>query len=85
MTVCADTLCKRYVPIGASREQNTIYEQICHDGCGISGGPLEVTNNEQFRGCAAKDNNGTCKHCRHDYRVHMHMTYTVSVVEKEFL
>ena len=85
MTVCADTQCKRYVRIGTSREQNTIYEQICHDSCGISGVPLEVTNNEQLRGCAAMDNNGKCKHCRHDYRVHMHMTYTVSVVEKEFL
>ena len=29
--------------------------------------------------------NGTCRHCKHDYRDHMHMTYTTSLVQKTFL
>ena len=83
-TVCAAEECKKYVNIGKSRERNTIYEQVCHDHCNLSGVPVETTNNEQLRGCAAMSN-GNCQRCRHDYRVHMHITYTADLVEKEFL
>ena len=84
MTVCAAETCKRYVNIGKSRERNTIYEQVCHDHCNLSGVPVETTNNEQLRGCAAMYD-GNCQHCSHDYRVHMHLTYTTNLVEREFL
>ena len=86
MTVCAAEECKRYVPVGKSAESNTVYEQICHSHCYLSGVPVETTNNEQLRGCAAMFN-GYCTNskCKHDYRLHMHMTYTADVVEKEFL
>ena len=84
MTVCADEKCKRYVNIGKSRERNTIYEQVCHNHCGLSGVPVETTNNEQLFGCAAMSG-GICKQCGHTYRVHMHMTYTINLVERQFL
>ena len=84
MTVCAAETCKKYVNIGKSRERNTVYQQICHDHCYLSGVPVETTNNEQLRSCAAMSG-GDCKQCRHNYRVHMHITYTAILVEKEFL
>ena len=84
MTVCAHEDCKKYVPIGKSREMNTVYEQICHHHCYLSGVPVEVTNNEQLYGCAAMSG-GNCNLCNHSYRVHMHVTYTTTTVEKEFL
>ena len=84
MTVCAHEYCKKYVPIGKSREMNTVYEQICHHHCYLSGVPVEVTNNEQLYGCAAMSG-GNCKFCEHSYRVHMHITYTTTTVEREFL
>jgi len=84
MTVCAAEECKKYVNIGKSRERNTVYQQVCHDHCHLSGVPVETTNNEQLSGCAAMFN-GNCRLCRHNYRVHMHITYTASLVEKEFL
>ena len=84
MTVCADERCKRYVDIGFSREKNTVYKQICHPHCYLSGVPSETTNNEQLRCCRAMSG-GNCTECGHDYRVHMHITYSATVVEKEFL
>ena len=84
MTVCADEKCKRYVNIGKSRERNTIYEQVCHDDCGLSGVPVETTNNEQLYHCAAMSG-GICEQCGHTYKVHMHMTYTITLVERQFL
>ena len=85
MTVCAAEECKRYEFIGESRERNTIYAQICHDHCNIRA-PVETTNNEQLRGCAAmSDGKCTRPKCRHDFRVHMHITYKTTVVEEEFL
>ena len=84
-TVCAAEECKEYVNIGKSRERNTIYQQVCHDHCNLSGVPVETTNNEQLRGCAAMSADGNCEECLHDYRVHMHITYTTNLVEREFL
>ena len=84
MTVCAAEECKKYVNIGKSRERNTIYEQICHNHCHLSGVPVETTNNDQLRNCAAMSD-GNCRQCGHNYRVHMHITYTATLKEKEFL
>lgn len=50
----------------------------------LEGIPVETTNNHQLYECRAMDN-GTCRHCKHDYRDHMHMTYTTSLVEATFL
>ena len=86
MTVCAAESCKRYVNVGKSRERNTVYEQVCHDHCYLSGVPVETTNDEQLRGCAAMSD-GKCTQCRFncDYTFHMHITYTTDLVEQEFL
>ncbi len=86
MTVCAAETCKKYVNIGRSRERNTIYQQICHHHCYLSGVPVETTNNEQLRNCRAMSG-GNCTQCRHscNYALHMHITYTATLVEKEFL
>ena len=84
MTVCAHKQCKKYVPIGKSREMNTVYEQICHRQCYLSGVPVEVTNNEQLFRCSAMSD-GKCKYCGHSYNVHMHITYTTKTVEEEVL
>ena len=84
MTVCAAETCKKYVNVGKSRERNTVYQQVCHDHCKLPGVPVETANNDQLRGCAAMLL-GYCKRCTHNYRVHMHLTYTTNLVEREFL
>ncbi len=86
VTVCAAEECKNYVNIGKSRERNTVYNQICHDHCRVSGVPVETTNNQQLRRCAAMHKlDGNCTKCGHNYTLHMHITYTTTIVEKEFL
>ncbi len=83
-TVCAAEGCKRYVNVGESAERNTLYPQICHTHCYLKGIPFETTNNEQLRDCKAMSG-GNCTVCKHDFRFHMHITYTATLVEKEFL
>ena len=84
ITVCTHEDCKEYKLIGKSKQLETIYTQICHKPCSLKGVPVETTNNEQLHHCRAMAN-GTCRHCKHDYRDHMHMTYTTSLVQKTFL
>ena len=84
ITVCTHQNCREYKLIGKSKQQETIFSQICHDHCYLKGIPNETTNNPQIYNCRAMAN-GRCKHCKHDYRDHMHMTYTTSLVEAIFL
>ena len=84
MTVCAAEGCKKYVNVGESGVRDTVYPQICHGHCSLSGVAVETTNNEQLRSCRAMSG-GKCRECGHDYRFHMHITYTTTLVEKEFL
>ena len=84
MTVCAASACKRYVPIGKSGQQNTVYEQVCHNHCNLSGVPIETTNNDQLHRCWAMTD-GVCRVCGHNCREHMHIRYTANVVVREFL
>ena len=84
ITVCADEKCKEYQCVGKSRERQTIYKTVCHDHCHLKGVPIETTNNEKLYGCAAMSK-GKCKHCQHNYKLHMHMTYTTTIREKTFL
>ncbi len=85
MTVCTDEACKQYVYVGNSAERNTIYPQICHHHCNLQGVPVQTTNNEQLRGCQAMAGGENCTQCKHNYRLHMHQTYTAKTVEKVFL
>lgn len=84
MTVCAGQECKTYVSIGEDRVMRTVYNQICHDHCYLSGVPVETINNEKLYGCAAM-HIGFCSKCYHSYKFHMHITYKTNLVEKEFL
>ena len=84
ITVCTHKDCTEYKLIGKSKQQETIFKQICHERCYLKGIPSETTNNPQIYNCRAMVK-GRCKHCKHDYRDHMHMTYTTSLVEAIFL
>ena len=84
MTVCAGQGCKTYVNVGEDRVRHTVYNQICHDHCYLSGVPYETINNEKLRDCKAMKND-LCSKCSHSYKVHMHITYKTSLVQNEFL
>ena len=84
MTACAGDKCKKYVNVGKSMETQTIYPEICHDHCYLRGIPTETTNNDRLYHCAAM-NGGNCRKCGCNYQFHMHITYTTTLVEKEFL
>ncbi|XP_063960604.1 uncharacterized protein LOC129268891 [Lytechinus pictus] len=85
-TVCAAPECVRYVPVGQSKVQNTVYDTICHNRCGRKGVPVETTGNPELARCAAMKSE-YCKrsNCRHSYKQHMHVTYDVMITEREFL
>ena len=86
ITVCTHKDCTEYKLIGKSKQQETIFKQICHEPCyEVKGIPVEATNIQQLYQCEAMAASGRCKYCKHDYRDHMHMTYTTSLVEKTFL
>ena len=84
ITVCTHEKCKEYRHVGKSKERQTIYKTVCHDHCHLQGIPLETTNNDQLLRCRAMVE-GNCTKCHHDYRLHMHMTYTTKIKEKTFL
>ena len=84
ITVCADEKCKEYQYVGKTFERQTIYKTVCHPHCYLEGVPIETTNNERLYGCLAM-NKGICKNCQHNYKLHMHMTYTTTIREKTFL
>ena len=85
MTVCTHRDCVRYVPVGESRHQNTVYDTICHHHCYLTGIPKETTNNPDLIGCAAFGGCGNTCSCGHGYLIHMHITYKTTIVEMEFL
>ena len=85
ITVCTHQDCTEYKLIGKSMQQEAIFPQICHDHCDeVKGILVETANIQQLYQCRAMAN-GICKHCKHDYRNHMHITYTTSLVEATFL
>ena len=86
ITVCTHQDCRQYKLIGKSMQQETIFSQVCHDHCYLEGIPIETTNNPRLYHCGVMAK-GRCRvrDCKHDYRDHMHMTYTTSLVEATFL
>ena len=85
-TVCADPRCIRYVQVGESRVQNTVYSQICHHHCNLTGVPTETTNDGRLRSCKAmKPSRTYCSFCGHHYTVHMHITYSTEIFRENFL
>ncbi len=86
MTVCTHKECVRYVPVGESRHQNIVYVTVCHGHCYVKGIQTEMTNNPNLSKCQAFNNYGQpCSNCGHDFKIHMHITYTTTIVETEFL
>ena len=86
ITVCTHKDCREYKLIGKSKQQEAIFKQICHEPCyEVKGIPVATSNIQQLYQCQAMAASGRCKYCKHDYRDHMHMTYTTSVVEATFL
>ncbi|XP_041472269.1 uncharacterized protein LOC121421583 [Lytechinus variegatus] len=83
-TVCAAPECVKYVPVGQTKVQNTVYETICHPHCYLEGVPIETTGNPQLAKCWAMTNQ-YCRICTHSYQQHMHLTYEIQLKEKEFL
>ena len=84
ITVCADPNCKKYEYIGETRKRVPTYPQICDEPCKLKGVTFEATNRHQLYRCKVM-RDGKCSKCNHDYRVHMHLNYTTTLVEKEFL
>ena len=84
ITVCAHEDCKEYQHVGKSMERQTNYKTVCHNHCYLQGVALETTNNDQLYRCRAMAE-GNCTKCQHNYRFHMHMTYTTTIKEKIFL
>ena len=83
-TVCTHKDCTDYKHIGKSMEVQTLYKTECHPHCYLKGVPTETINNEQLYRCAAMCN-GICQNCHHNYKLHMHMTYTTNLRETTFL
>ena len=84
-TVCAHVDCRKYEYIGETREKITTFPQIYHDRCPLADVQVDTTNNEKLSDCKVMSNDGDCKKCTHNYKAHMHITYTTTIVEKEFL
>ncbi|XP_072022743.1 uncharacterized protein [Amphiura filiformis] len=88
-TVCTDSKCITFVPVGRSSIQNTVYQQVCHDGCQLEGIPTEVANDQRLQKCwciwteDAPPN--MCSQCGHHYTTHMHITYGTEIHKEEFL
>ncbi|XP_041471857.1 uncharacterized protein LOC121421261 [Lytechinus variegatus] len=85
-TVCAAPECVKYVHVGQSKVQNTVYDTICHHRCRLKGVPVETTSNPQLARCWAMESE-YCKHsnCEHSYKQHMHVTYEIMITERDFL
>ena len=89
-TVCADSQCVKYISIGEHGVQNTVYGQICHGRCKLTGIPTETTNDPRLQNCwcvKTKENDHAvdCHQCGHHYTKHMHITYDTKIFAVEFL
>lgn len=51
-----------------------VYKQVCHERCYLKNVPKDKIGDPQLEGCEAMDS-GKCRHCGHEFRVHMHVTY----------
>ena len=82
-TVCSAIGCKKYVPLEPGQRE-AVYPQICHDRCDcVLGVAVATTNIEELRDCSVLSG-GNCSKYGHDYRPHMHLSFTNDLVEKDF-
>jgi len=63
-----------------------VYKTWCHEHCFLGGSVRpEVVGDERLIGCSAMNSNNNCKRCGHSYNIHMHRTYDMLKVRKDFL
>ena len=90
-TVCTHPDCIEYIPAGKDSLMQTNYKQQCHIHCGLSGVPTETVGDSRLQRCSAMtagicgSNNHNTNACGHSYQHHMHRTYDLQVVSKQFL
>ena len=62
------------------------YKQHCHPHCYLEGVPIETVGDSRLQGCAAMDSTCvTCKECKHSFNLHMHRTYDLVTVKRQFI
>ena len=86
-TVCTHSDCIEYVPVGKDMVKQPNYIKHCHVQCGLGGTVSpEVIGDVRLMKCAAIDQRtNNCKQCGHSYSVHMHRTYDLHRVKKQFI
>ena len=85
-TVCTHDNCVEFVPCGKDNITQKNYKTWCHEHCGLGGSVRpEVVGDERLMGCAAMNGNNVCNKCGHSYNIHMHRTYDMVKVKKEFI
>ena len=84
ITVCTHSECIERIAVGKNNIHTVNYKQICHDHCYLSGIPTETTNDSRLQKCRCI-NGTTCHQCSHHYTYHMHLTYNLTKVSKEFI
>ena len=86
-TVCTHSDCIEYIPVGKDMVKQPNYIKHCHVHCNLGGQVSpEVIGDVKLMGCQAIDRNtNNCKQCRHHYTVHMHRTYDLHQVKKQFI
>jgi hypothetical protein len=72
-TVCTSSECTRVVSIGQMTKVD--YVTHCHPHCFLDGVQQESINNVNLQKCACMDPNFKCMVCRHDWSLHMHISY----------
>jgi len=70
------TVCSKHT---TTDKNVTIYTQVCHDHCYITGVPTGLMNRSELQRCKAMKN-GTCRRCSHHWSLHMHITYNIVYV-----
>ncbi|XP_063691968.1 uncharacterized protein LOC134824157 isoform X1 [Bolinopsis microptera] len=85
-TVCTHSDCIEYIPVGKDMIKQPNYIKHCHVQCRLGGivSP-EIVGDVRLMNCKAMDQNNNCKHCGHGYSVHMHRTYDLHLVKKQFI
>ncbi|GJQ75236.1 hypothetical protein Trydic_g9835 [Trypoxylus dichotomus] len=75
-TVCTHQDCTDVHIIEDSKHIN--YKQVCHPKCYLKQVPKKVVGSPELKNCEAMEGlfNRTCKHCKHSYGLHMHISFT---------
>jgi hypothetical protein len=85
-TVCTDKSCIEHIATGKDNIQQVNYKTHCHPHCGVGGVPTETVGDSRLQGCTAmQPTRTTCNGCGHSFNVHMHRTYDLKLVNRQFI